>query len=110
MKNEDFKKEIDSITEKIGKEKASLVADSFAKLISDNLQTNESIKKKDETITSLNTDKENLMKTNMNLLQQIPMAEEIKNTDRIKKQENNTPKASAFDFKEVFDENGNFKN
>ena len=48
------------------------------------------------------------MTTNMNLLQQIPMGEEPKKpTER--EPETKKPKASAFDYREVFDENGNFK-
>ena len=35
MKSEDFKKITDSMQEKIGKEKASVIADNFATIISD---------------------------------------------------------------------------
>jgi hypothetical protein len=47
------------------------------------------------------------MQTNMNLLQQIPMGEDP--SPKPKEKEPEKPKASAFDFREVFDENGNFK-
>ena len=43
MKAEDFKKITEEMTEKIGKEKASVVADNFATIISDNMQMNEEL-------------------------------------------------------------------
>lgn len=108
MKNEDFKKITDSMQEKIGKEKASVVADNFAQIISDNMQMNKDLTEKEKQIEKLKKEKEDLMTTNMNLLQQIPMGEEPKKpTER--ELEEKKPKASAFDYREVFDENGNFK-
>lgn len=107
MKNEDFKKVTDELQEKVGKEKASLIADNIATIISDNMQTNKLIADKDKEIQKLKQEKENLMQTNMNLLQQIPMGEDP--TPKAKEKEQEKPKASAFDFREVFDENGNFK-
>lgn len=108
MKNEDFKKITDNMQNKLGKEKSSLVADDFAKIISDNMQVNKELQEKEKEIEKLKQEKENLMTTNMNLLQQLPMGE-----DNIQKKEEKEeikkPKASAFDYKEVFDENGNFK-
>ena len=107
MKNEDFKKVTDELQEKIGKEKASVVADNIATLISDNMQTNKNLAEKDKEIEKLKKEKENLMQTNMNLLQQIPMGEDP--SPKLKEKEPEKPKARAFDFREVFDENGNFK-
>lgn len=107
MKNEDFKKITEEMTEKIGKEKASVVADNFATIISDNMQMNEELKKKEDEIQKLQKDKEDLMTTNMNLLQQIPMGKE---TERpTEKEPENKPSARAFDFRDVLDEYGNFK-
>ena len=108
MKSEDFKKITDSMQEKIGKEKASVIADNFATIISDNMQMNKDLTSKDKEIEKLKKEKEDLMTTNMNLLQQIPMGEEPKKpTER--EPDTKKPKASAFDYREVFDENGNFK-
>ena len=96
------------LSEKIGKEKASVIADNFATIISDNMQMNKDLNSKDKEIEKLKKEKEDLMTTNMNLLQQIPMGEEPKKpTER--EPEEKKPKASAFDYREVFDENGNFK-
>ncbi len=108
MKNEDLKKITDDMQEKIGKEKASLIADSIATILSNNMQMNNTITDKDKKIETLNKDKEGLMQTNMNLLQQIPMGlEEDKKPKREKEQPK--PKASAFNFNDCFDEDGNFK-
>lgn len=107
MKAEDFKKITEEMTEKIGKEKASVVADNFATIISDNMQMNKEMKEKQDEIEKLKKEKEDLMTTNMNLLQQIPMGKE---TERpTEKNTENKPSARAFDFREVLDEYGNFK-
>lgn len=107
MKNEEFKKITDNMQEKIGKENAAKIADDFAKIISDNLQTNKLLDDKDSKIKTLEKDKEDLMLTNMNLLQQIPMGkEEPKGREEPKEP---VKKASEFDYRSVFDENGNFK-
>ena len=107
MKTEDFKKITDEMNEKIGKENASKIADSMAKLISDNVQINKELKEKDEEISKLNNDKEILMETNMSLLQQVPMGEDTSKKEPKEKTEKE--KATNFDYKEVFDEFGNFK-
>lgn len=108
MKQEDFKKQTEEINNKIGKEKAGVIADNIATLMSDNMQMNKTILERDEEIKQLKQDKENLMTTNMNLLQQIPMGEDPVENKQNKKDDK--PKASEFDFRTVFDENGNFKN
>lgn len=108
MKTEDFKKLTDEINEKLGKENASKIADSMAKLITDNVQVNKDLKTRDEEIEKLNKDKEVLMETNMSLLQQVPMGEDTK-VKEPEKEKTPKEKASNFDYKEVFDEFGNFK-
>lgn len=107
MKAEDFKKITEEMTEKIGKEKASVVADNFATIISDNMQMNKELTSKDKEIEKLKKEKEDLMTTNMNLLQQIPMGKETERPSE--KEPENKPSARAFDFREVLDEYGNFK-
>lgn len=114
MENKDFKKIIDTMNEKIGKEKAALIADDIAKITSDNLQMNNTLKEKDTKISELTKSKEDLMATNMNLLQQIPMGDDestFVNPKMNKKDENieNLRNADTFDFRTIFDENGNFK-
>lgn len=106
MKSNEFKEITDEMQSKIGEENSALIADNFATIISDNLQMNDEMDKKDKEIEQLKQDKENLMNTNMNLLRQIPIKkEEIKN----KETDNKVEKASNFDYSSVFDEDGNFK-
>ena len=113
MENKDFKKIIDSMNEKIGKEKAALIADDIAKITSDNLQMNNTLKEKDTKISELTKSKEDLMTTNMNLLQQIPMGDDEETIVNPKMKKNketeNLRNADTFDFRTLFDENGNFK-
>lgn len=113
MENKEFKKITDSMVEKIGKEKGALIADDIAKILSDNLQMNNTLKEKDTKISELTKSKEDLMTTNMNLLQQIPMGddEETIVNPKMKKNEEteNLRSADTFDFRSLFDENGNFK-
>lgn len=108
MLNEDLKKVTDSIQEKIGKEKASLIADNIATILSNNMQMNNIIADKDKKIDTLNKDKEGLMQTNMNLLQQIPMGKEEDNKPK-PKEETKKISANAFNYNDCFDEDGNFK-
>lgn len=108
MVNEDLKKITDTIQEKIGKEKASLIADNIATILSNNMQMNSVIADKDKKIDALNKDKEGLMQTNMNLLQQIPMGREEDKKPEKPKETPKSEKASYFDYNKCFDENGDF--
>lgn len=107
MKSEDFKKITEEMSEKIGKEKASVIADNFATIISDNMQMNKDLTEKQNEIEKLKKEKEDLMTTNMNLLQQIPMGKEEERPKE--KEDDKKVSALSFDYKEVFDEYGNFK-
>ena len=103
MKKEDFEKLTNGMQEKLGKENSSLIADDIGTLITDNNLMLSQIEKQQQEIEKLKTDKENLINTNGNLLQQISMGvEETKN----KEEKENTPK--KFSFKSCFDEKGNF--
>lgn len=103
MNVKDFEKVTNSIKEKLGDEYTSIIADDLVTLITDNNSMNETIKQKNDEIIGLNSEKEMLMKTNMNLLQQVGFneteTESIDNKDIIKE----------FDFSSAFDERGNFK-
>lgn len=113
MENKEFKKITDSMVEKIGKEKGALIADDIAKILSDNLQMNNSLNDKDKKINELTQDKENLMSTNMNLLQQIPMGDDEESFVNPKKKktekEEKIISADEYDFHQLLDEKGNFK-
>lgn len=108
MVNDELKKITDTIQEKVGKEKASLIADNIATILSNNMQMNNIIADKDKKIDTLNKDKEGLMQTNMNLLQQIPMGREEDNKPKPKEEEKKKS-ANAFNFNDCFDDEGNFK-
>ena len=107
MNEKDFEKVTKSIQEKLGKENTSLIADDLGKLITDNTTMNETMRKKDEQINKLQQDKEALITTNGNLLQQVAMGDESNfiNRNETKNEEPRKP----LDFRSVFDEKGNFK-
>lgn len=99
MKNEDYENLINGIRTKVGDEMSALIADDLTTLISDNSSMNNEIANKNSEIDKLKNDKENLIKANGNLFQQITMGEEKK-----KKEE----PEEEFSFYDMFDENGNF--
>lgn len=107
MKTEEHNKLINGIKEKLGEEETSKIADDLALLISDNTQVNNELKNKDNEIDKLKTDKENLIKVNGNLLQQVTdgKEEDVFNINNEKEKEN---KKEPFSFKAQFDENGEF--
>ena len=78
MTEKEFEKITKSIQDKLGKENTSLIADDLGKLITDNGTMNTEMKQKDEQITKLKQDKEALITTNGNLLQQVAMGNEDK--------------------------------
>lgn len=107
MIEKDFEKVTKSIQEKLGKDNVGLIADDLGLLITDNTTMNESLRKKDEQITKLQQDKEALITTNGNLLQQVAMGDE---DSLINKKEDKEPEPiKPFDYRSVFDEKGNFK-
>lgn len=107
MNKEDFGKFINGIQEKLGKENSSKIADDLGTLITDNSKMNSDIDKKNKQIEQLKTDKENLITTNGNLLQQITMGEKEDLDYNKNKQKEEKPK-EPFSFMKQFDKNGNF--
>lgn len=111
MKNDEMQTLSNSIQEKLGKENSALIADELGRILTNNSQMNTEIQTRDDKIQKLTQDKENLITTNGNLLQQISMGEDLKEKqNNIDNKEQNKPKASSFDYKSVFDEKGHFKN
>lgn len=102
MKFDDIRKNIDK---KLGKENSSLIADDMASLITYNSEREKTINSKDEEIEKLRKDKEMLIEANGNLLQQVNQASEeiLKPKTEEKKEKKN------FNFRDMFDEKGNFK-
>lgn len=108
MTEKEFEKVTKSIQEKLGKENVSLIADDLGKLITDNGTMNTTLKEKDERISKLEKDKEALITTNGNLLQQVAMGDEDSLINKnLPKEPEEPPK--PFDFRSAFDEKGNFK-
>lgn len=107
MTEKEFEKITKSIQDKLGKENTSLIADDLGKLITDNGTMNTEMKQKEEQIAKLKQDKEALITTNGNLLQQVAMGNEenLINKNETKLEEPPKP----FDYRSVFDEKGNFK-
>jgi hypothetical protein len=68
---------------------------------------NKELENKNNEISKLKTDKENLQEANINLLQQIPMGDDTESI--YKKEEKPVEKPKPFDYRTVFDEKGNFK-
>ena len=107
MLEKEFEKITKSIQDKLGKENTSLIADDLGKLITDNATMNKDLRTRDERISKLEQDKEALITTNGNLLQQVAMGDEggLINKNEPKEDEPKKP----FDYRSVFDEKGNFK-
>lgn len=108
MQNKEFQDSINKITEKLGQEASGLILDDLGILLADNLNMNKEIEQKDNTIKDYKQRNEKLLETNSGLFQQIAMAKETEQqTQPTQTQEPQTQK--PFDYREVFDEYGNFK-
>lgn len=103
MKFEDIQK---SMEKKLGKENSALIADDFATLITYNSEREKTIKDNKEEIDRLKKDKDMLINANGNLLQQINQESEEIFAPKVKEEEK--PK-EPFNFRNMFDEKGNFK-
>lgn len=76
MTNKEMEELTARIQEKIGKEASGLIADDLGLLISDTSKVNQETFDRSEEITRLKEQKEKLIETNGNLLQQISIGEE----------------------------------
>lgn len=107
MKNEDMQKLVNGIQEKIGKEASGLISDDLGMLITDNTKMNNDIKTKDDQIDQLKDQKEKLIATNGNLLQQVSMGSQDDFKNNINNKKDDEPK-KPFSFKAQFNEKGEF--
>ena len=105
MEQEELNKVINSIKEKIGEDLSGQVADDIAKIVTANSALNETISNKDKEIEKLNTEKQNLIMANGNLLQQVSFLPKKED----KKDENEKDDDKKIKLSELFDEKGNFK-
>ena len=105
MKEELLKDITSSISEKLGEENASIIADDIGKLITANTQTIETINSLKEQVSTLEDTRDKLVKANASLLQQIPaVADYEKHQESAQEEEK-----KAFNFHAVFDKNGHFR-
>ena len=106
MTNEKMEELTNNIIEKVGEEKAGLIADDIGMLLTDNKTMNTEITNRDNEITKLKNDKENLITTNGNLLQQIAMGDDTESI--YKKEEKPKDEPKILDYRTVFDEKRKF--
>lgn len=102
MDGTDLKKLTESIDEKLG-DNSAMIADDIGTILTGFESMNATIKSRDEEISQLKADKEKLVLANGNLLKQIP----VSSNDDIEENEEVTKK--PFNFRDAFDEKGNFK-
>ena len=104
MKEKEFNELITNMQSKLGEEASGLIADDLGMLISDNKAVNDTESKYQEEIKMLRDQKEKLIATNGNLLQQISFGVEEQTKEEVKEE----PR-KHIDFREFIDASGNFK-
>lgn len=104
MKEKDFQELINNMQTKLGEEASGLIADDLGMLISDNKAVNDTEVKYQDEIKMLKDQKEKLIATNGNLLQQISFGVEEQTKEEVKEE----PR-KHIDFRDFIDSNGNFK-
>ena len=107
MNNKEMETFIKGIQEKIGKDASGLISDDLGMLITDNTKMNKDLTNKENEINKLKDQKEKLIATNGNLLQQISMGTKEDFKNNINNKKDDEPK-KPFSFKAQFDEKGNF--
>lgn len=103
MDKEFLEKITNSIQTKLGEETASIISDDLGKLITENDNTINEINSKDSEIKTLKEKNQMLVNANGSLLQQVGFKKQEK--EETKEEE----KPKHFDFRNAFDEYGNFK-
>ena len=106
MKSEDYKKFIENMQNKLGKENSAIISDDLATLISDNISMNGEITKRDSTIREQNELNQKLVSANSSLLQQVGTSsfEEEKQ----KRKESKEETEEKISWEDCFDKKGNF--
>lgn len=105
MKNEEFKKLIEGLQEKIGKESSSIIADDLGNLISDNIAMNNTIDEKNKLIKEKEELNQKLVFANSSLLQQVGVPEE---TPKKPQSGSNDSEEEKISWNDCFDKKGNF--
>jgi prefoldin subunit 5 len=105
MKEDILKGITSSISEKLGEENSSIIADDIGKLITANTQTIETIESLNKRINSLEETNQKLIQANGPLLQQIPAVADYEKHQTAPVEE----EKKTFNFKTMFDKHGNFR-
>ena len=105
MKEDILKGITSSISEKLGEENASIIADDIGKLITANTQTIETIESLNKRISTLEETNQKLIQANGSLLQQIPAVADYEKHQTAPEEE----EKKTFNFKTMFDKHGNFR-
>lgn len=105
MENTEFKKIIDGIQQKIGKENSSVIADDLGTLISDNITMNKTIDEKEKTIKEKEELNQKLVFANSSLLQQVGTPDE---QPKPKKEKDIEEEETKISWNDCFDKNGRF--
>lgn len=101
MDNNDLQKISDTMHEKLGDENFALISDSIGELITGNTLNLDELKNKEEQISKLKENNQQLIVANGNLLKQVPMGKD----EPIKDESDAKPKIRLQD---AFDKHGNF--
>ena len=107
MKNEDFKKVIEEMQKKLGKENSSVIADDLGNLISDNITMNQTIEAKNNEIKEKEELNQKLVFANSSLLQQVGVQNEEPPKTSSKSSSDNEEE-EKISWEECFDKKGNF--
>ena len=106
MNDKEFLEITSSIEKKLG-DQSAIIADDLGKAITGFETMKKELKDRDAKIKELTQDKEKLVSANSNLLRQIPVTTD--DGDSEPDDSDKTPSYDTFDFKDCFDEKGNFK-
>ena len=106
MKNEDYKKFVENMQSKLGKENSAIISDDLATLISDNITMNEEITKRDNEIKEKNELNQKLVSANSSLLQQVGTSSFEEEKPTIKGSKEDTEEKISWE--DCFDKKGNF--
>lgn len=104
MNDKEFTEITKSIEDKL-EDKSAMIADDLGRMMTGFETMQQTLKDKDSRIKELEKDKEKLVLANGNLLKQIPVTRD----DGDSNDSDDKPSYENFDFKDAFDENGNFK-
>lgn len=106
MKNDEMKKFVESIQNKLGKENSSIIADDLATLLSDNITMNKTIEDQDNTIREKEELNQKLVVSNSSLLQQVGVPEDT--PKRKPSSSNNEDDEEKISWDDCFDSKGKF--